>query len=308
MDSLPDDYFATSFQFTPHIYHDQYPAIDPTRPELSLARKVAIVTGASRGIGAKAFVPAFAKAGIRGLVLLATDEAKLNAVEADAKALSPDLQVLAVGVDITDKHSVEAAFDKIKAVFGHADILINNAGVNLEGEGNLVGDEDPDDWWRNFEVNTKGTFLVTRYFIRQLPSKETPATIINLVTLAAWKIFPHLSGYGISKAGALQLAEYIAAGYPNITNISVHPGLVDTDMLMDQFRRFTRQTPELIGGLAVWLSHPHARFLSGRTIGSHWSVEDLVARKEEIMSKSLLHSDLKGDFDGSRFQRPEEVH
>lgn len=127
-------------------------------------------------------------------------------------------------------------------------------------------------------------------------------TIITLVTLAAWKTFAHLSGYAISKAGALQIAQHIAAGYPNITSISMHPGLVDTDMLMDQFRRFTHQTPGLIGGLAVWLSHPQARFLNGRTIGSHWSVDDLVARKDEIVGKNLLQLDLTGNFDGAQFE------
>jgi hypothetical protein len=53
MDSLPEDIFVTSFQFTPRVFQDQYPAIDPRRPELSLAGKVVVITGASRGIGAK---------------------------------------------------------------------------------------------------------------------------------------------------------------------------------------------------------------------------------------------------------------
>lgn len=223
-------------------------------------------------------------------------------MEAHVKKINPDVQVLSLAVDITNSRSVDVAFEKIKDTFGSADILINNAGVNFEGEGNPVGEEDPEGWWKNFEVNTKGTFLISRGFIRQLPSSETRATIVNLVTLAAWKTFAHLSGYGISKAGALQLAQHIAAGYPNINTVSVHPGLVETDMLMDQFRRFTRQTPELVGGLAVWLSHPHAQFLSGRTIGSHWSVDDLVARKDEIVSKNLLQLDLTGNFDGAQFE------
>jgi hypothetical protein len=52
MENLPKDYFVTSTQFTPHVYQDVYPGIDPTRPELSLAGKVVIITGASKGIGA----------------------------------------------------------------------------------------------------------------------------------------------------------------------------------------------------------------------------------------------------------------
>lgn len=133
----------------------------------------------------KAFAPALAKAGVKGLVLVATNADRLRSVKAEAKVINAKIQVLTITVDISDKRSVDSAFEIIKDVFGHADILVNNAGVNLEGEGNLVGDEDPDDWWRNFEINTKGTFLISRAFIRQLPSEEAPAVVITLVTLAA---------------------------------------------------------------------------------------------------------------------------
>lgn len=221
---------------------------------------------------------------------------------AEAKKINPNVQILAVGVDVTNRKSVDDVFDKIKSRFGHADILVDNAGVNFEGEGSLVGDQDPDAWWSNFEVNTKGTFLMSRAFIKSLPEKEAPATIISLTTSAAWQSFAHLSGYAISKLGGLSLTQHIAAGYPNITAVNLHPGLVDTDMLMDQFRRFTQQSPALVGGLAVWLSHPHAAFLSGRTIGSHWDVDGLTARKDEIVSKNLLQVNLTGDFDGARFK------
>ena len=60
----------------------------------------------------------------------------------------------------------------------------------------------------------------------------------------------------------------------------------------------------MIGGLGVWLCHKHADFLNGRTIGSHWSVDELVARKEEIMSRDLLTMDLSGNFDGKQFDKP----
>ena len=228
----------------------------------------------------------------------------LSSVESEVKGINPNIQVLTIATNITNKQSVDEAFKNIKDTFGHIDILINNAGVNSEGVGALVGDEDPDDWWKNFEVNTKGTFLISRAFLRQLHPEVSNATIITLVTLAAWKTYPQLSGYGISKAGALQLSQHIAASYPNVTAVCIHPGLVETDMLMDQFRRFTHQTPELIGGLGVWLSHKHARFLGGRTIGSHWSVDDLVARKDEIINKGLLQMDLIGNFDGEQFNIP----
>ncbi|MAD87095.1 MAG: hypothetical protein CL912_29400 [Deltaproteobacteria bacterium] len=163
---------------------------------------------------------------------MATNADMLRSVESELKEINPNIRVLAIATDITEKNAVDEAFEKIKDTFGHVDILINNAGVNLEGQGALVADEKPDDWWKSFEVNTKGTFLISRAFLRQIHPGTMNATIITLVTLAAWKTFPQLSGYGISKAGALQLSQHIAAGYPNVTAVCLHPGLVDTDMLM----------------------------------------------------------------------------
>jgi NAD(P)-dependent dehydrogenase (short-subunit alcohol dehydrogenase family) len=293
--ALPKDFYVTSLQFTKHVYQDQYPSIDPTRPELNLAGKVVIITGASRGVGAKAFAPAFAKAGVKGIALLATNAEKLTKVAEEVKQINPSVNALSVTVDISDTKSVEAAFEKIKSTFGHADILINNAGLNTEGEGQLLGDvEDVESYWKMFEVNSKGALLMSRAFIRQLPSPETPATIVNLATGLSWMVVPTLIGYSLSKLIPLQITAHIAASYPNITAVALHPGLLDTDMLMDTFRHFTLETPELVGGLAVWLSHPHAKFLSGKTIVSQWSVDDLLERKDEIANSSDLTMQLQG--------------
>ncbi|KAI0424610.1 hypothetical protein F5Y09DRAFT_134593 [Xylaria sp. FL1042] len=298
---LPTNFFATLFQYTKNVYSDQYPTVDPTRQDLNLAGKVVIVTGASRGLGAKAFAPAFAKAGVRGLVLLATNFKGLNNVERDVKKIDSKIQTLAISVDISDSQSVGSAFQQIQETFGYADILINNAGINGDAEGTTIGDADPETWWRQFEVNGKGTFLMTRSFIGQLPSSQTPATIINLTTGAAWKGNPMMPGYSISKLVAQQQIPCIAAAYPNITAVALHPGLLDTDMLPQNMRHFDRDTPELVGGVAVWLSHSHAHFLSGRVIASQWDVNELLTRKSEIQSNNDLTMDLIGKFGPRQF-------
>ncbi|GAW21831.1 hypothetical protein ANO14919_113560 [Xylariales sp. No.14919] len=298
---LPTDFFLTSLQYTKNVHSDQYPAVDPTREDLSLAGKVVIVTGASRGLGAKAFAPAFAKAGVRGLVLVATNAEALKNVEREVKKINAEIETLAISADISDGQAVTSAFEKIKATFGHADILINNAGINSDGESVVLSQADPETWWRQFEVNGKGTFLVTHAFINQLPAHDTPATIVNLTTGAAWKGNPMAPGYSVSKLVAQQLVPAIAPVHPNITAVALHPGLLDTDMLPQAMRRFDRETPELVGGVAVWLSHPHAHFLSGRVIASQWDVDDLVARKAEIQGGSDLTIDLLGKFGPGRF-------
>ncbi|KAK4442366.1 hypothetical protein QBC34DRAFT_313295 [Podospora aff. communis PSN243] len=288
MENLPADYWVTSLQFTRTVYQDVYPSIDPSRPELLLAGKVVIITGASRGIGAMGIAPAFAKAGPKAIVLVATNAEKLAAVETTISKINPSVQTLSVAADISDTASVARLFAKVEQTFGHADILVNNAALNSGG--GTIHEEDPDKWWRNFEVNTKGAFLVSKGFISALPDPtSTPATIVNLSSAAAWTVLPFMSGYSISKLAAMQLVSHLAAAYPNITVVGVHPGLVETDSLMDEFKAFNLDSPELTGGLAVWLSSgDQAKFLSGRTIASNWSVDDLVERKDEIVRGDKL--------------------
>ncbi|KAF7443891.1 hypothetical protein A1F99_119650 [Pyrenophora tritici-repentis] len=93
------------------------------------------------------------------------------------------------------------------------------------------------------------------------------------------------------------LATYVAAEYTNVTAVSMHPGLVATDMLREPFRSlFNNDNPELVGGTAVWLCQEKARFLSGRFVAANWDVEDLLKKKEEIVEKDLLRLTLKGEF------------
>lgn len=302
MDQLPPDHFVTSYQFTKHVYQDVYPAIDPTKPENSLAGKVAIITGAGRGLGAKGIVPAFARAGVKAIVLVGTKLEALQTVEEQVRTINPAVKTLAVATDVADAESVANLFEKIKQAFGYADILINNAGVNTGG-GN-IHEEKPDEWWLNFEVNTRGAFNLVQKFMSSLPSpNSTPATIVNLVTGGAWQVFPFMSGYSISKLAALQLMAHVAEAYPNVTAVALHPGLVDTDMLLDSFRRFSLDSPDLIGGLAVWISGgERSKFLSGRIVVSNWSVEDLVERKAEIEAGGLLKIDMVGTLGKEQFQ------
>jgi NADP-dependent 3-hydroxy acid dehydrogenase YdfG len=87
-------------------------------------------------------------AGAKGIVLVATNADKLRTVEADLNSKYPEVQSLAVVTDISNAASVESLFEKVKAKFGHADVLVNNAGLH-SGGGN-IHEEDPKKWWSNF--------------------------------------------------------------------------------------------------------------------------------------------------------------
>ncbi|KAI4642686.1 uncharacterized protein J4E78_010015 [Alternaria triticimaculans] len=296
LSKLPKDFYVTSMQFTKNAHQDAYPAIDPSIPEHSLAGKVAVITGASRGIGAMAMVPAFVKAGVKGVALLASNPEKLAATEKSVKEANPNIETLTYALDISDTKGVEAAFEAIRQKFGHADVLVNAAGA-MTGDGPKLHDTDPDQWWRNFEINGKGNYLLIRSFLRLLPSPDTPATIVNVSSWQAFFTVPPLGAYFMSKFILDALATYVAAEYPNVTAVSMHPGLVATDMLREPFRSlFNQDSPDLVGGTAVWLCQEKAKFLSGRFIAANWDVEDLLSRKEEIVKDDLLKLTLKGDF------------
>jgi len=98
---------------------------------------------------------------------------------------------------------------------------------------------------------------------------------------------------------------YVAVENPNVVAVALHPGIVDTDMVVDMFRRFALDTPELVGGVAVWLASWDEKagkeFLSGRFVSANWDVEGLVGRKEEITEKGLLKMDIKAELGAGQF-------
>ena len=112
---------------------------------------------------------------------------------------------------------------------------------------------------------------------------------------------PGMSNYSLSKLVALQLQAFVAAENPNVTAIALHPGIVLTEMTTGDFKPFAKHTPELVGGIGVWLSTEKAAFLNGKYVESNWSVEDLAARKEEIVSEGKLSLVLKGEFGKEQF-------
>ena len=231
MDNLPTDFFVTSSAYTPHVYRDQYPSIDPSSPALSQAGKVIIITGASDGIGARGLAPQFARAKPKAIILVGRSESKLQAVEDNLKQISPQVDYISVPTDITSESSVQNLFSLIEQRYGHADVLVNGAGM-MQGVGNIA-DADPEKWWFDFEVNVKGLFLVTRGFLKLLGT-EKPGYVINLSTGIAAFVQGTLSSYSISKTSTLRFTEYVAAEYPNVHAVAVQPGIVATNMVIGE--------------------------------------------------------------------------
>jgi len=133
-----------------------------------------------------------------------------------------------------------------------------------------------------------------------LLGKDRKGTIVNVTSAGAHMIIPTMSSYNLSKLAITQFTAYVSAENPNVNAVALHPGIFKTDMTLEMFMRFANDKPELVGGVAVWLATEKAEFLKGKYIESYWSVDDLVARKEEIVAEGKLSLVLKGDF-GKKF-------
>ncbi|CAG7854657.1 SubName: Full=Related to peroxisomal short-chain alcohol dehydrogenase {ECO:0000313/EMBL:CCA70502.1} [Serendipita indica DSM 11827] len=290
--------------FTKSIHREVYDAIDPTKPSLALPGKTVLVTGAARGIGIT-IVESFAKAHAKTIILVGRSASALSSAQTKFEQSFPDVHFIAVPTDIGEPQSVDALFAGLKTQVDHIDILVNNAGV-LSEYGPKTGDSDVDKWWTDMVINARGPYLLARGLIK-FNAPDSPATFITLTTGVA-EPFTNMNGYLHSKVVGVKLVQTLDAGvhtqtvrrlmglcadresteYPNLRTFAVIPGLVETDMLLEAMRGIPLDQASLVGGVSVYLSHPHADFLSGRFLDSRWDIDQVVERKEEIVQNDLL--------------------
>ena len=141
--------------------------------------------------------------------------------------------------------------------------------------------------------------LVTRSFLSQLTTEQKErggASVINISSGAGLVTLPGSSAYSITKLADLRLTSFLAAESPHVHALAVHPGIVATDMGIDAtfFAPYAKDTVELAGSVVNWAVSQEARFLNGRYISVSWDVEELKARKGEILEKGYLTIGLLG--------------
>lgn len=243
--------------------------------------KVAIVTGAGRGIG-EATALAFAREGAR-LVIASRTETELAQVSRSVAQMGGE--AVAVVADVTDPANVEKLTKAAIDNYGDIDILVNAAGVY--GPIGVMWEVDPDKWLQALHINLYGTFLCCRAVLPRMVEKRS-GSIINFSGGGATAPLPRFSAYGVSKAAVVRLTETLAEEVKQygVRVNAIAPGAVDTRLqdevlaagdragrLLEQIRALRESGKggvprELPAELAVFLASAESAGISGKLISA----------------------------------------
>lgn len=238
---------------------------------MKLKGKTALVTGASRGIGA-AIVHEFVDQGARVIV----NGRSAGVLEFAAKLRSAGHDVEALQGDIVDDAHVRALIQLARAKFGGLDIVVNNAGVLIQGKLGMMRVEDAR---RMLEVNVLATINVSQYAIRAFP-RGKGGSVINLASIAGTQGIDGLAAYSASKAAVIGFTKAAAKELApqNIRVNAIAPGFIDTDMARqvspEWFQKRTESIrigrigqPADIARCAVFLGSDDSAYVTGQIIG-----------------------------------------
>ncbi|MEH2063205.1 MAG: 3-oxoacyl-[acyl-carrier-protein] reductase [Nostoc sp.] len=234
-----------------------------------LQDKVAIVTGASRGIG-RAIAIELASQGAIAVVNYASSSAAAEAVVTEITSAGG--QAIAIQADVSQGDQVDALVKTVMQKFSRVDILVNNAGITRD---NLLLRLKTEDWQAVIDLNLTGVFLCTRA-ISKIMLKQRSGRIINITSVAGLMGNPGQSNYSAAKAGVIGFTKSVAKELATrgITVNAVAPGFIATDMTSDlnnpedilkyiPLGRFGQ--PEEIAGMVRFLAaDPAAAYVTGQ--------------------------------------------
>ena len=193
-----------------------------------LAGQVALVTGASRGIG-RALVSRLHGEGM-DVVLVARTASTLASVRDELARGSGIGRVLVAPAEVSDERSVRAAVEAAEDELGPIDLLVNNAGTS-ERDDATAWEADADDWWNVLTINLRGPMLFCQAVVPGMVRRGT-GRIVNINSLRAVHALPTQTAYGISKAALGKLTQSLATGLDGtgVLAFDYSPGLVQTDL------------------------------------------------------------------------------
>ncbi len=237
-----------------------------------LEKKVAVITGGTRGIG-NAIAGKFAENGA-DLALIATRAGSDALAEIDELSRTGS-KVRLYTCDIKDPEQVEAVYEEILADFGRVDILVNNAGITKDNLLLGLTNMDIDDV---IDINLKGTIFVTRTFIKSF-IRQRKGSIINISSVVGLMGNKGQANYSASKAGIIGFTKSVAKEYGkrNVRCNAIAPGYIKTrmtDALSDAQKDEIKKsiaierlgTPDDVANLAVFLAGDNSSYITGEVI------------------------------------------
>lgn len=238
-----------------------------------LKNKTAIVTGGASGIG-KACALEFLLAGANVVI---ADINRSLAFETVSELKQHGERVVAVGTDVSDPDSVSALVKKTVETFGGADILLNNAAIQIN---KTIEDTNIEEWNRQLAVNLTGTFLCSKFFLPQL--RRSKGCIINMSSVNGYFVEYACAGYCATKAALIGLTKAMAIdhGHEGIRVNCICPGYIDAGLAEGYFesqgdpRAARKDAGKLhalgrigeateVGKMAVFLGTEEASFITG---------------------------------------------
>jgi 3-oxoacyl-[acyl-carrier protein] reductase len=237
----------------------------------SLEGKIALVTGASRGIG-RMIARTLAARGAK-LVCAARDEARLAEVVAEIRSQGGSAE--AVRLDIADRASIEAAFEEVLKAHGRLDIVVNNAGITRD---TLLLRMKPEDWEQVISTNLTGVFLCTQAALKPM-LRQRAGRIINISSVVGLVGNAGQANYAASKAGIVGFTKSVAREVASrgITANVVAPGFIETDMtaaMTDKAREAVMQAiplgrvgkAEEVAAAVAFLASDEAGYITGQVL------------------------------------------
>ena len=242
----------------------------------TIDRKVALVTGASYGVGA-ATALALARDGF-DLSLTATREENLATTCGELKKIGAKPLVLAL--DLRAQESMEAVVGKTLDRFGRIDVLVNNAGANLRRKAVEITREE---WHELMTINVTGTFFLTQQIGRHMITRQVAGRIITVASTAALIGQTERTAYGISKAALVQMTRMLAIEWAEqgIAVNAVAPGRLDTpspsragtgtnkaymEAMLKRIPMHRLATVDEVAGTIAFLAGPAAGTITGQVI------------------------------------------
>lgn len=240
--------------------------------QINLQNKVAIVTGAGRGIG-RTIAETLAHAGAAVVVNYKSNSA---AAEEVVKAIeAADGHALAVQADVSTAEGVDALFKAAQDAFGRLDILVNNAGITRDG---LLLRMKEDDFDAVLDTNLRGVFLCTKAALRPM-TKAKGGRIINITSVVGLMGNAGQANYAAAKAGLIGFTKSVAREMASraITVNAVAPGYIETeltDVLNEQVRGAILEniplgrlgTTQDVASLVCFLASDAAAYITGQTM------------------------------------------